>query len=200
MRISFMQKACLGLAMAAGVALLPSLSIAKTYNLTVDKVTIDTGDFQKEGIGYNGKSPGPVLRFQEGEDVTINVTNNLDESTSIHWHGLILPFQMDGVPKISYPGIAPGETFTYKFPIIQSGTYWFHSHSGFQEPDGAYGSIVIEPEKRDPFRQGLCCSVYGHPSPFRQANISELENVGGLLQSPATNSQGFLFRCQQERF
>ncbi|MBO0334928.1 multicopper oxidase domain-containing protein [Sneathiella sp. CAU 1612] len=80
------------------------------------------------------------------------MTNNLDESTSIHWHGLILPFQMDGVPKISYPGIAPGETFTYKFPIIQSGTYWFHSHSGFQEPDGAYGSIVIEPEKRDPFR------------------------------------------------
>ncbi|MAZ03914.1 MAG: copper oxidase [Sneathiella sp.] len=152
MRISFMQKACLGLAMAAGVALLPSLSVAKTYNLTVDKVMIDTGDFQKEGIGYNGKSPGPVLRFQEGEDVTINVTNNLDESTSIHWHGLILPFQMDGVPKISFPGIEPGETFTYKFPIVQSGTYWFHSHSGFQEPDGAYGSIVIEPEKRDPFR------------------------------------------------
>ncbi|CAH1387968.1 Copper resistance protein A [Candidatus Nitrotoga sp. M5] len=152
MRISFMQKASFGLAMAAGVILLPGLSLAKTYDLTVDKVIIDTGDFQKEGIGYNGKSPGPVLRFQEGEDVTINVTNNLDESTSIHWHGLILPFQMDGVPKISFPGIEPGETFTYKFPIIQSGTYWFHSHSGFQEPDGAYGAIVIEPEKRDPYR------------------------------------------------
>ncbi|WP_239255310.1 copper resistance system multicopper oxidase [Candidatus Nitrotoga sp. M5] len=147
-----MQKASFGLAMAAGVILLPGLSLAKTYDLTVDKVIIDTGDFQKEGIGYNGKSPGPVLRFQEGEDVTINVTNNLDESTSIHWHGLILPFQMDGVPKISFPGIEPGETFTYKFPIIQSGTYWFHSHSGFQEPDGAYGAIVIEPEKRDPYR------------------------------------------------
>ena len=152
MKNSFMQKTWFGLALAAGVTLMPGLSLAKTYDLTVDRVIIDTGDFQKDGIGYNGKSPGPVLRFQEGEDVTINVTNNLDESTSIHWHGLILPFQMDGVPKISFPGIEPGETFTYKFPIVQSGTYWFHSHSGFQEPDGAYGAIVIEPEKRDPFR------------------------------------------------
>ncbi|WP_425404324.1 copper resistance system multicopper oxidase [Hwanghaeella sp.] len=125
---------------------------AGTYNLTVDEVTIDTGDFKKTGIGYNGASPGPVLRFKEGEDVVINVTNNLSESTSIHWHGLILPYQQDGVPKISYPGIAPGETFTYRFPIVQSGTYWFHSHSGFQEPDGAYGAIVIEPKDREPFR------------------------------------------------
>jgi FtsP/CotA-like multicopper oxidase with cupredoxin domain len=125
---------------------------AETYDLTVDRVTIDTGDFTKTGIGYNGASPGPVLRFTEGEDVTINVTNNLDESTSIHWHGLILPFQMDGVPGISYEGIAPGETFTYEFPIVQNGTYWFHSHSGMQEPDGAYGAIVIEPKDREPFR------------------------------------------------
>ena len=125
---------------------------AGVYDLTVDPVIIDTGIFKKDGIGYNGASPGPVLRFNEGEDVTINVTNNLDESTSIHWHGLILPHQMDGVPTISYDGIAPGETFTYKFPIVQSGTYWFHSHSGFQEPDGAYGAIVIKPKKREPFR------------------------------------------------
>ena len=125
---------------------------AGEYNITVDPVEIDTGTFTRTGIGYNGASPGPVLRFKEGEDVTINVTNNLSESTSIHWHGLILPFQQDGVPGISYDGIAPGETFTYNFPIIQSGTYWFHSHSGFQEPDGAYGAIVIEPKGREPFR------------------------------------------------
>ncbi|MBT7145371.1 MAG: multicopper oxidase domain-containing protein, partial [Rhodospirillales bacterium] len=125
---------------------------AATYDITVDPVTIDTGTFVKSGIGYNGASPGPVLRFKEGEDVIINVTNNLKETTSVHWHGLILPFQMDGVPTISYDGIEPGETFTYSFPISQSGTYWFHSHSGFQEPDGAYGAIIIEPEKRDPFR------------------------------------------------
>jgi L-ascorbate oxidase len=128
------------------------IAAAATYDLTVDRVTITTSDFTREGIGYNGASPGPVLRFKEGEDVTINVTNNLDEPTSVHWHGLILPFDQDGVPGISYPGIAPGETFTYRFPIAQSGTYWFHSHSGFQEPDGAYGAIVIEPEGREPFR------------------------------------------------
>nr|WP_150912383.1 copper resistance system multicopper oxidase [Marinobacter halotolerans] len=125
---------------------------AGEYNLTVDRVQIDTGDFVKEGIGYNGASPGPVLRLKEGEDVTINVTNNLDEMTSIHWHGLILPYQQDGVPGISYAGIKPGETFTYQFPIVQAGTYWFHSHSGFQEPNGAYGAIVIEPKGREPFR------------------------------------------------
>nr|WP_257535456.1 copper resistance system multicopper oxidase [Marinobacter adhaerens] len=132
--------------------LLPAIGVAAEYNLTVDRVKIDTGEFVKEGVGYNGKSPGPTLRFKEGEEVSINVTNNLDETTSIHWHGLILPFEQDGVPGISFPGIKPGETFTYKFPITQSGTYWFHSHSGFQEPEGAFGSIIIEPEEREPFR------------------------------------------------
>ncbi len=135
----------LALALMGGV-------MAGEYNLTVDPVEIDTGEFSRSGIGFNGASPGPVLRFREGEEVTINVTNNLDQDTSVHWHGLILPYQQDGVPKISYPGIAPGETFTYRFPITQSGTYWFHSHSGFQEPDGAYGAIIIEPEEREPYR------------------------------------------------
>jgi len=146
---TFARAATLGLGLASLAA---AAAQAGTYTLTVDQVTIDTGEFKKTGIGYNGASPGPVLRFQEGEDVVINVTNNLSESTSIHWHGLILPYQQDGVPKISYDGIAPGETFTYRFPIVQSGTYWFHSHSGFQEPDGAYGAIVIEPKGREPFK------------------------------------------------
>ncbi|MDY6816592.1 MAG: copper resistance system multicopper oxidase [Pseudomonadota bacterium] len=132
--------------------LMPVMAAAGEYSLTVDRVMIDTGDFVKEGIGYNGASPGPVLRFREGENVTINVTNNLDEPTSIHWHGLILPFEQDGVPGISFDGIPAGGTFTYEFPVMQSGTYWFHSHSGFQEPNGAYGAIVIEPEGREPFR------------------------------------------------
>jgi len=129
-----------------------SAALAGEYNITVDRVSITTDNGTKTGIGFNGRSPGDTLRFKEGEDVTINVTNNLSESTSIHWHGLILPFQMDGVPGISYNGIEPGETFTYKFPIVQSGTYWFHSHTEFQEPDGAYGSIVIEPKGREPFK------------------------------------------------
>jgi len=127
-------------------------AMAETYNLSVDIVTLDTGKFKRQAIGYNGATPGPTLRFKEGEDVTINVTNNLDVTTSIHWHGLILPYNQDGVPNISYAGIKPGETFTYNFPIVQSGTYWFHSHSGFQEPDGAYGSIVIDAKGREPFK------------------------------------------------
>ena len=125
---------------------------AAVYDISVDTVKIETGSFSKNGIGYNGSSPGPILRFTEGEDVTINVKNNLDTSTSIHWHGLILPTDMDGVPGISFEGIAPGETFSYQFPVVQSGTYWYHSHSGFQEPDGAYGAIVITPKKREPFK------------------------------------------------
>lgn len=137
---------------ALGTVMLSAPSFAATYDLTVDYVEIDTGTMKTRGIGYNGSSPGPTLRFKEGEEVVINVTNNLEEATSIHWHGLILPYQMDGVPGISFPGIEPGETFTYRIPVSQSGTYWFHSHSGFQEPDGAYGSIIIEPQKREPFK------------------------------------------------
>jgi CopA family copper-resistance protein len=142
-------------AVVLGVGLAAALSsavVAGEYEITVDPVTIDTGGFTRDGIGFNGASPGPVLRFVEGEDVTIKVTNNLSEPTSIHWHGLILPFKQDGVPGISYDGIAAGETFTYQFPITQSGTYWFHSHTGFQEPDGAYGAIIIDKKGREPFR------------------------------------------------
>ena len=133
-----------------GVAAIPAN--AGEYNISVDRIKIDTGVFTKTGIGYNGSATPTVLRFKEGEDVTINVTNNLSEDTSIHWHGLILPYQQDGVPKISYDGIKPGETFTYRFPIVQNGTYWFHSHSGFQEPDGAYGALILENAKREPYR------------------------------------------------
>lgn len=140
------------IAVFTGSLLFPAVLLAGEYELSVDYVTINTGDFSKIGVGYNGSSPGPTLRMKEGETATIKVTNNLDVETSIHWHGLIVPTDQDGVPGISFGGIKPGETFTYTFPVRQSGTYWYHSHSGFQEPDGAYGSLVIEPEGREPFR------------------------------------------------
>jgi CopA family copper-resistance protein len=101
-------------------------------------------------VTVNGASPGPVLRLKEGRTVRLSVRNDLAEDTSIHWHGLLVPFQMDGVPGVSFPGIKPGETFTYEFPVRQSGTYWYHSHSGLQEPMGHYGAIVIEPRDADP--------------------------------------------------
>ena len=97
----------------------------------------------------NGSIPAPTLRLKEGDDVTIRVTNKLSVPSSIHWHGIILPYQMDGVPGISFKGIMPGETFVYKFKLQQSGTYWYHSHSGFQEMTGMYGALIIEPREND---------------------------------------------------
>lgn len=102
------------------------------------------------GIAVNGSVPGPLIRLTEGQNVVLNVTNTLDVDTSIHWHGLLVPFQMDGVPGISFPGIKPGETFRYEFPIRQSGTYWYHSHSGLQEQSGHYGPLIIEPRGGEP--------------------------------------------------
>jgi CopA family copper-resistance protein len=99
----------------------------------------------------NGSLPAPTLRWREGDIVTVRVRNELAEPTSIHWHGLVLPADMDGVPGLSFHGIAPGETFTYRFPLRQSGTYWYHSHSAFQEQTGLYGALVIEPREPEPF-------------------------------------------------
>ncbi|WP_304525920.1 copper resistance system multicopper oxidase [Halomonas sp. I5-271120] len=103
-------------------------------------------------ISINGTSPGPLIRLKEGQDAVLRVTNLLEEPTSIHWHGLILPPGMDGVPGLSFAGIAPGETFTYRFPVRQSGTYWYHSHSGLQEQLGHAGPLVIDAAEREPFR------------------------------------------------
>ncbi|WP_239804766.1 copper resistance system multicopper oxidase [Croceicoccus hydrothermalis] len=102
-------------------------------------------------VAVNGSVPGPLVRLREGDPVRIAVTNTLDEDSSIHWHGLLLPFQFDGVPGVSFPGIRPGETFVYDIPALrQSGTYWWHSHSGLQEQAGHYGPIVVEPAGADP--------------------------------------------------
>jgi len=101
-------------------------------------------------ITINGSVPGPVIRFQEGKEAVIRVHNRMEESTSIHWHGIILPFTMDGVPGISFEGIAPGETFNYRFRAQQSGTYWYHSHTGLQEQLGHYGMLIFEPSESEP--------------------------------------------------
>ncbi|MFN9499670.1 MAG: copper resistance system multicopper oxidase [Erythrobacteraceae bacterium] len=105
---------------------------------------------KSHGIAVNGSVPGPLIRFKEGQNVRLNVTNNLTEDTSIHWHGLLVPFHMDGVPGISFPGIKPGQTFAYEFPIRQAGTYWYHSHSGLQEQQGHYGPLIIDPADSEP--------------------------------------------------
>ena len=103
--------------------------------------------------------PGPILRFREGETVTIRVKNELQETSSIHWHGLIVPADMDGVPGVSFAGIGPGETFTYRYPLIQSGTYWYHSHSGNQEQAGLYGPFIIDAVTPEPYSYDRECIV-----------------------------------------
>jgi len=120
------------------------------FDLEIGRKTVFIDGKAGNGIMINGQLPAPLLRWKEGEEVTLRVKNNLKVDTSIHWHGILLPFQMDGVPGVTYPGIKPGETFTYKFPLMQAGTYWYHSHSGLQEQSGHYGPIVIEPKGKDP--------------------------------------------------
>jgi CopA family copper-resistance protein len=120
------------------------------FDLVVSELAVNFTGSRGKATAINGSVPAPTLVWQEGETVTIRVRNDLAVSTSIHWHGIILPYQMDGVPGISFAGIAPGETFTYQFKVQQSGTYWYHSHSGFQELTGMYGAIIVRPKASDP--------------------------------------------------
>ncbi|WP_041393948.1 copper resistance system multicopper oxidase [Photobacterium profundum] len=121
------------------------------FELIVSESIVNFTGVQRKATTINGSIPAPTLKFKEGDVVTIKVINQLKEPTSIHWHGLLLPYQMDGVPGISFPGIPAGETFTYQFKVQQSGTYWYHSHTAMQEITGMYGSIIIEPKEKDPF-------------------------------------------------
>lgn len=123
---------------------------AGPLELTVAEAVVEIEGRRGRATAINGTVPGPILRFREGDEAVIHVTNRLGEDTLIHWHGILLPFEMDGVPGVAFAGIRPGETFTYRFPIRQYGTYWYHSHSGFQEQTGQYGSIVIEPAAGEP--------------------------------------------------
>jgi FtsP/CotA-like multicopper oxidase with cupredoxin domain len=116
-----------------------------TFDLVIDEAWVNYTGKPRLATVINDSLPAPTLYFKEGETVTIRVRNRLKEQSSIHWHGILLPFDMDGVPGISFHGIDPDQTFTYQFPIKQSGTYWYHSHSGFQEQTGMMGAIIIEP-------------------------------------------------------
>lgn len=152
--------ASLGLGLCSGLAWAgePQVQGPKTlqgtrFDLTYSPTPVNFTGKERTATAINGSVPAPVLRWREGDTVTLKVTNHLAEDTSIHWHGIILPSSQDGVPGISkgFSGIKPGKSFTYQFPVIQSGTYWYHSHSGFQEQTGAYGAIVIDPKQPYPY-------------------------------------------------
>lgn len=135
-----------GLVRPASAAITPPLLSGTEFALEIGPVPVNVTGRPRIAIGINGMTPAPILRWREGDTVSVAVTNRLREPTSIHWHGIRVPSPMDGVPGFSFAGIAPGETFVYRFPVQQSGTYWYHSHSGFQEQTGLYGAIVVEPK------------------------------------------------------
>lgn len=134
--------------MAFGMS--PAIAKQVEYNLVIDRQDVNITGKPMNKITVNGGIPGPTLRFTDGDEAIIHVTNKMDVDTSVHWHGLLLPGEMDGVPGLNgFEGIKPGETFTYRFKIRQDGTYWYHSHSQAQEQDGLYGSIIVSPKGRD---------------------------------------------------
>jgi len=133
-------------ALASGPLGQPSPTSGARFDLAVGRVPVNITGQPRLGVGVNGSIPAPILRWRQGDTVELNVTNTLDEPTSIHWHGIRTPANMDGVPGLSFAGIKPGETFTYRFPLHQAGTYWYHSHSGFQEQIGLYGALIIDPK------------------------------------------------------
>jgi len=164
-RRQFLRAAALGGAGLGLAGAMPAWARTASHGLVVKaqgtlsgediRLSVAEAAFPVDGrIGHavtvNGTVPAPLIRLREGQNVRITVENRLNEDTSIHWHGFIVPFQMDGVPGISFPGIGAGTSFTYEFPVKQSGTYWYHSHSGLQEQLGHYGPIIIDPVGPDP--------------------------------------------------
>jgi CopA family copper-resistance protein len=128
----------------------PAMLTGTRFDLAIDTIPVNITGRVARATAVNGSTPGPILRWREGDAVTISLTNRLKHATSIHWHGIRVPAEMDGVPGLSFAGVAPGETFEYRFPVRQSGTYWYHSHSGFQEQTGLIGAVIIDPRDHDP--------------------------------------------------
>ncbi len=135
---------------AESKAVYPAKLSGSSFNLTIDTIPVNFTGHRAMATGVNGTVPGPTLCWREGDTVTIRVTNQMKSPASIHWHGVRVPADMDGVPGLSYPGIAPGETFVYRFPVLQNGTYWYHSHTRFQEQTGLLGALIIAPRGADP--------------------------------------------------
>jgi CopA family copper-resistance protein len=128
-----------------------ALATGTDFALSIGAMPIDITGRMRPAITVNNSLPAPTLRWREGDTVTVRVSNRLRDMSSIHWHGILLPSNMDGVPGLSFNGIAPGETFQYRFQLKQSGTYWYHSHSLFQEQAGLYGALIIDPRDPPPY-------------------------------------------------
>ncbi|MBV4457614.1 copper resistance system multicopper oxidase [Pseudomonas sp. COR58] len=137
---------------ALGDAGLPNALSGSEFDLFIGETPVNFTGSPRTAMTINGGLPGPLLRWREGDTVTLRVRNRLKDSTSIHWHGILLPADMDGVPGLSFHGIEPGGVYVYRFKVRQNGTYWYHSHSGFQEQSGVYGPLIIDAKEPEPFR------------------------------------------------
>ncbi|BBU43113.1 copper resistance system multicopper oxidase [Pseudomonas monteilii] len=129
----------------------PNVLTGSDFDLYIGELPVNITGTRRTAMAINGSIPGPTLRWREGDTVTLRVRNRLKQDTSIHWHGIILPANMDGVPGLSFHGIAPDGLYEYRFKVHQNGTYWYHSHSGFQEQVGVYGALVIDAKEPEPF-------------------------------------------------
>lgn len=130
----------------------PAILYGSEFDLAISESPVNFTGRPRIATVVNGRVPAPLLRWREGDRVTLRVTNRLRVNSSIHWHGVLVPTGMDGVPGLSFPGIRPGETFVYSFDVRQNGTYWYHSHSALQEQTGLYGPLIIDPKQADPIQ------------------------------------------------
>ena len=156
--------------------------------LDIGHTHVTFGGREGHAVTANGTMPGPLIRLKEGQNVRLSVANGLREDTSIHWHGLIVPFQFDGVPGISFPGIRPGQVFDYEFPIRQAGTYWYHSHSNMQEAMGLFGPLVIDPAGDE-------------PAPYEREHVivlSDWSSVHPHMQLRRLKQQGGYYNRQKQ--
>ncbi len=172
----------------------PEVLSGEQIALSIGDAYFVVGGKMGHACTVNGTVPGPIIRLKEGQKVRLAVTNTLKEDSSIHWHGILLPFQMDGVPGVSFPGIKPGQTFDYEFEVKQSGTYWYHSHSGMQEAMGQYGAIVIDPAGPDPIAYDrehiIVLSDWSFMDPMEQ--LRKLKAMGGYFNNNKQTLAGLI--------
>ena len=183
-----------GLLPMTSISTQPATLSGELIELVISERTFALDGQMGTAMTMNGTIPGPLIRLKEGQEVTLRVTNRLAEITSIHWHGILLPPIMDGVPGVSFGGIKPGATFTYRFPIRQSGTYWYHSHSGGQELQGMYAPMILDPAEPEPFSYDreyvVMLSDWSFESP--DTLLSHLKKQGGYYNFQKRAAREFM--------
>lgn len=199
-----------------GAALLPAFARAATaltapnervprdvaLSLDISEQTRQIAGRQARALTINDSLPGPLIELYEGQMATLRVSNHLTEASSIHWHGILLPYQFDGVPAVSFPGIAPGETFEARFPLRQHGTYWYHSHSGVQEQQGVYGPLIVHPAEPEELTYErdhvVVLSDWTFEDPYRL--FQRLKQMGDYYNDRLPDVSSLLARAGEEGF